>query len=77
MKWSGGGGHQLAERVQKTKPKTKKKPAETVAAEEKVSKTAEHDKRIAELDEVLDNIDGVLEENAEEFVKSYIQKGGQ
>ncbi|MGQ0848800.1 MAG: ubiquitin-like protein Pup [Actinomycetota bacterium] len=29
------------------------------------------------LDELLDEIDQVLEENAEEFVKNYIQKGGQ
>lgn len=29
------------------------------------------------IDEVLDKIDDVLEENAEEFVKNYIQKGGQ
>ncbi len=31
----------------------------------------------AELDDLLDEIDEVLETNAEEFVKSYIQKGGQ
>jgi prokaryotic ubiquitin-like protein Pup len=31
----------------------------------------------AELDDVLDEIDSVLEENAEEFVKGYVQKGGQ
>lgn len=31
----------------------------------------------AELDDLLDEIDGVLETNAEEFVKSYVQKGGQ
>jgi len=31
----------------------------------------------AELDEVLDDIDAVLEENAEEFVSSYVQKGGE
>ena len=31
----------------------------------------------AELDDLLDEIDEVLEENAEEFVKSYVQKGGQ
>jgi ubiquitin-like protein Pup len=31
----------------------------------------------AELDDLLDEIDDVLETNAEEFVKSYIQKGGQ
>ncbi|HEX9342708.1 MAG TPA: ubiquitin-like protein Pup [Actinomycetota bacterium] len=30
-----------------------------------------------ELDSLLDEIDDVLEENAEEFVKQYIQKGGQ
>jgi prokaryotic ubiquitin-like protein Pup len=31
----------------------------------------------AELDSLLDEIDEVLESNAEEFVKSYVQKGGQ
>lgn len=31
----------------------------------------------AELDELLDEIDEVLETNAEDFVKSYIQKGGE
>ncbi len=31
----------------------------------------------AELDELLDEIDEVLEENAEEFVRSYVQKGGE
>ena len=30
-----------------------------------------------ELDSLLDEIDNVLEENAEEFVKQYVQKGGQ
>lgn len=30
-----------------------------------------------ELDKLLDEIDEVLEENAEEFVKSYVQRGGQ
>ena len=29
----------------------------------------------AELDDLLDEIDGVLETNAEEFVKNYVQKG--
>ncbi len=31
----------------------------------------------ADLDELLDEIDEVLEENAEEFVRNYVQKGGQ
>jgi len=30
-----------------------------------------------EMDDILDEIDQVLEENAEEFVKSYVQKGGE
>ena len=30
-----------------------------------------------EMDEILDEIDSVLESNAEEFVRSYVQKGGQ
>ena len=31
----------------------------------------------AELDDLLDEIDEVLEENAEDFVRSYVQKGGE
>ncbi|RJN31337.1 ubiquitin-like protein Pup [Nesterenkonia natronophila] len=33
--------------------------------------------RAAELDSLLDEIDTVLEANAEEFVKGFVQKGGQ
>ncbi len=29
------------------------------------------------LDDLLDEIDGVLESNAEEFVRGFVQKGGQ
>lgn len=31
----------------------------------------------ADVDAILDEIDAVLEENSEEFVKSFVQKGGQ
>lgn len=31
----------------------------------------------AEVDDLLDEIDDVLEENAEEFVSSFVQKGGE
>ncbi len=42
------------------------------------SSTTERGERLKnELDELLDEIDEVLETNAEEFVKSYIQKGGE
>jgi len=30
-----------------------------------------------EMDALVDDIDAVLEENAEEFVKNYVQRGGQ
>ena len=30
-----------------------------------------------DIDDILDEIDDVLEENAEEFVRGYVQKGGQ
>lgn len=29
------------------------------------------------MDELLEEIDNVLEENAEEFVKGYVQRGGE
>jgi ubiquitin-like protein Pup len=35
-------------------------------------------KKIKEdIDKLLDEIDDILEENAEEFVKSYVQRGGE
>ena len=43
--------------------------------------TSEVQERVGKLtddvDALLDEIDDVLEENAEEFVRSYVQKGGQ
>lgn len=30
-----------------------------------------------DVDELLDEIDDVLEENAEEFVRNYVQRGGE
>jgi len=42
------------------------------------AEVVEKGKKIKEdLDKVMDEIDDVLEENAEEFVKNYIQKGGE
>ena len=35
------------------------------------------DKLKDELDALIDEIDEVLEENAEEFVKNYVQRGGE
>ena len=33
--------------------------------------------KASDLDDLLDEIDDLLESNAEDFVKSYVQKGGQ
>ncbi|HSJ51370.1 MAG TPA: ubiquitin-like protein Pup [Actinomycetota bacterium] len=42
-----------------------------------VQQASRTEKLKEEMDEILDEIDAVLEENAEEFVKSYVQKGGE
>ncbi len=36
-----------------------------------------HAELTEDVDDLLDEIDSVLEENAEEFVRGYVQKGGQ
>ena len=36
-----------------------------------------HEKLSEDVDDILDEIDGVLEANAEDFVRGYVQKGGQ
>jgi len=64
----------VAERTQKQR-QAPNRTEETV--EEAPAKTESGDKLKAEMDDLLDEIDEVLETNAEDFVKSYVQKGGQ
>jgi ubiquitin-like protein Pup len=64
----------MAEREQKRKPAPAKQD-EVVEDAPPVSEKGEKIK--AELDDLLDEIDEVLDENAEEFVRSYVQKGGE
>ena len=45
--------------------------------DEEASQNQTNSELASELDGLLDEIDSVLETNAEEFVKSYVQKGGQ
>lgn len=47
---------------------------EPTAAPEATARKEELDD---DIDGVLDEIDGVLESNAEEFVRGFVQKGGQ
>jgi ubiquitin-like protein Pup len=64
----------MAERTQKQKPA----PQRTEETTEAAPSTSERGEKLkAELDDLLDDIDEVLESNAEEFVKSYVQKGGE
>ena len=48
---------------------------EEVEANPQVAETGERLK--GEMDDLVDEIDRVLEENAAEFVKNYVQKGGE
>jgi len=65
----------MPERELKKKPAPQRRDEEEVVEEPAVSESGTKIK--AELDELLDEIDDVLETNAEDFVKSYIQKGGE
>jgi ubiquitin-like protein Pup len=65
----------MAEREQKKKTTTTERTEDVV--EEVPGASATGDKLKAELDDLLDEIDEVLEDNAEEFVRNYVQKGGE
>ena len=64
----------MAEQQRKSKSKSDKEQIEEVELKKDDSKAEEIKD---DLDDLLDEIDGVLETNAEEFVKNYVQKGGQ
>ena len=64
----------MVERTQKQRPAPQRSEA---APAEAPAKSETGEKLKAELDDLLDEIDEVLETNAEDFVKSYIQKGGE
>jgi ubiquitin-like protein Pup len=63
-----GGQRQTTRRTEETEE-------DQAAATEEVKER--HEKLSDDVDSILDEIDEVLEENAEEFVRSYVQKGGQ
>lgn len=60
------GGRGRQDEVEETPPP--EVDPEAVARQEKLTE---------DVDSVLDEIDAVLEENAEEFVRGYVQKGGE
>lgn len=66
----------MAERIQKHRSERSKDEQSSESAAAEVS-SERGEKLKAELDGLLDEIDEVLESNAEDFVKSYVQKGGE
>ena len=67
----------MPERELRKKPAPQRRESTEEVVEEETTESENGTKIKAELDELLDEIDDVLETNAEEFVKSYIQKGGE
>lgn len=64
-----GGGQDKATR--------KSDEVDEVAAEETSDVQDRVGKLTDDVDSLLDEIDDVLEENAEEFIRGYVQKGGE
>ncbi|MCY3584258.1 MAG: ubiquitin-like protein Pup [Acidimicrobiaceae bacterium] len=59
------------EQMRRSAPRETESPAQQDTSSEGATELK------AELDDLLDEIDDVLETNAEEFVKNYVQKGGE
>jgi ubiquitin-like protein Pup len=59
------------------RPKSHHRPRADAISEESVEPGVDAKDLERELDDLLDEVDTVLEENAEEFVKAYVQKGGE
>ncbi|SNX57214.1 prokaryotic ubiquitin-like protein Pup [Streptomyces sp. TLI_55] len=66
-----GGGQQKATRS------TEEAEEQTAEAQGSEDLKERHEKLSDDVDSVLDEIDDVLEENAEDFVRSFVQKGGE
>ena len=65
----------MAQEQKKPKKSSEVEEATEVAPDESVAERK--DQLDEDIDAMLDEIDDVLETNAEDFVKSFIQKGGE
>ena len=54
-----------------------RREGEAVEEETAAAPASTGEKLKEDMDAILDEIDAVLENNAEEFVKGYVQKGGE
>ena len=69
------GGVRWKNRSGSKRPDANRRAKEEVKANPKVVETGKKLKE--DIDKLVDEIDDVLEKNAEEFVKNYVQKGGE
>jgi len=64
----------MSESIRQSKTSSKEGQSELVLENTEVQSSTD---LVDALDDILDQIDEVLEQNAEEFVKNYVQKGGE
>jgi ubiquitin-like protein Pup len=74
--WSGVERTERMERVRE-QVKSRHRPRADVVEDGSVEHGVNATDLQRDLDDLLDEVDAVLEENAEEFVKAYVQKGGE
>jgi ubiquitin-like protein Pup len=60
-----------------TRPQRHNDEVDEVEAAESTDVAERHEKLTEDVDAILDEIDDVLETNAEDFVRSFVQKGGE
>jgi ubiquitin-like protein Pup len=59
------------------RPQKQTEETEEVEASASSDVAERHEKLTEDVDAILDEIDDVLESNAEDFVRAFVQKGGQ
>jgi prokaryotic ubiquitin-like protein Pup len=60
-----------------SRPQRQREDEVDESAEAGTDVTERHEKLTEDVDAILDEIDDVLESNAEDFVRAFVQKGGQ
>lgn len=70
-------GHLEATMSERERKQTRPEKDRSVESDVTSESAVEGEELIERIDDLLEEIDSVLEENAEEFVKNYVQKGGE
>ena len=60
-----------------SRPQKQHDDVDEVETEAKSDVAERHEKLTEDVDAILDEIDDVLESNAEDFVRAFVQKGGE